>query len=134
MKLSKVVTLLTVLTMTGCTSIGQMKGESAAERYVDYAGAPIERFTAFRVSGWTVISRSQLVLWVGVNDAYLITVWDSCQNLQFANRIGVTSTGSSISKFDQVQFNRERCPINEIRPIDISKMKADRTQAREAQP
>ena len=38
----------------------------------EYAGTPIERFTAFDLDGWTPVSRNQLVVWSGPNEAYLL--------------------------------------------------------------
>jgi hypothetical protein len=97
----------------------------AAERYLPYAGAPVERFTAFDIDGWTPISRTQLVVWARFNEAYLLTVWDNCQDMQFANGIGISRSGLAVSKFDYVQVGRDRCQITEIRPVDIRQMRAD---------
>ncbi|MCS6947203.1 MAG: DUF6491 family protein [Steroidobacteraceae bacterium] len=120
---------LALLTSACASTIGQMRGESPSERYRQYAGEPIERFTAFDITGWTPVSRNELVVWTGVNDAYLVKVWDTCRDLQFAERIGVTRTANSVSKFESVRVGRDRCPINEIRPIDVKQMKADRAAA-----
>jgi hypothetical protein len=94
--------------LTGCAStIGKMRGETAAQRYTEYAGEPIDRFTAFDINGWTPVSRNKLVVWTGVNDAYLLTVWDNCRDLQFADRVAVTQTGRSVSKFETVPDQRD---------------------------
>jgi hypothetical protein len=118
----------------GCAGTGlRLRSDEAAQRYIDYAGTPIERFTAFDLDSWTPVAKNKLVVWNGVNEAYLITVWDSCENLLFANSVGVTSTGRTISKFEQVRVRRDRCPISEIRPVDVRQMKADRAAARAKQ-
>ncbi len=122
------------LMLASCASgLGRMSGAEASRQYIDYAGEPVERATSFRIDGWTPVSRNQLVLWTGVNEAYLLTVWDTCDDLQFANRIAVTSTGGSISKFEKVRVGRQQCPIKLIQPIDIKQMKADRKMEREAE-
>ena len=128
-------TIVGALALAGCTTNGalaKVKGERAEFRYADYAGEPIDEFRSFRLDGWTSVARDQLVVWNGVNEAYLIKVWDTCRDLQFANYIGVTSTTSTISKFEKVRVGDDTCPISEIRPIDVKQMKADRRAATEA--
>ena len=117
--------------LSACSS-GLTRRDEPGLKYVDYAGPPVERVFAMRgVHGWTPVSRSQLVIWTGINDAWLIRVWDGCVNLGFANVIQVTQTGHTISRFEKVRFENETCPIEEIRPIDVARMKADRKAARE---
>jgi hypothetical protein len=120
-------------TLVGCASgIDRLAGDTPLERYSSYAGEPVERFTAFNVNGWTALSRNKLVVWTGVSDAYLLTVWDTCRDLQFVERIRITQTGSSISRLDKVIVRGDRCPITEIRPVDIKQMRADREAAKPA--
>ncbi len=53
------------------------------------------------------------------------------ENLQFANRIGISSTtGTVYSRLDSVIAGHWRCPIAEIRKIDYQRMKADRRAQR----
>jgi hypothetical protein len=66
-----------------------------------------------------------------MNEAWLLRVWDNCPDLMFVNGIRVTRTGSTISRFDKVMAGRDACPIQEIRPIDTARMKADRKAARD---
>lgn len=114
-------------------STGLARRDEVGVRYVDYAGAPVEQFIAMRgIDGWTPVSRTQFVLWTGINEAWLIRVWDGCFNLSFANAIEVTQTGRTISRFEKVRVENETCPIQEIRPIDVARMKADRKAARDA--
>jgi hypothetical protein len=61
-----------------------------------------------------------------LNDAYLLSVRAPCINLQFTQRIGLTSTAGTVnSGLDSVLVDRERCQITEIRPVDYKKMRAD---------
>jgi hypothetical protein len=53
--------------------------------YSDYAGEPVKSFYMSTFDGWTVVSRDQLVIWSGLNKAYLLTVTGYCPDLQFAN-------------------------------------------------
>jgi len=71
------------------------------------------------------------LVWTGVNEAYLIRVWSTCTDLNFAHRIGVTSTGHTVSRLESIRVGRQRCPIEDIRPIDVHGYKADRALAHE---
>jgi hypothetical protein len=124
---------IATLVTTGCaTGVSRLSSETPLERYMNYAGTPVNSFTAFNVTGWTSLSDTRLVVWTGVNEAWLLTVWSGCQELSFADRIRIKSTGSSIMRGDTVLVRRDRCPIAEIRPIDVKRMKADREADREA--
>jgi Family of unknown function (DUF6491) len=128
---SLLVLITAALATTACASaISKSTGDNAKLDYREYAGEPVERFTAFDIDSWTPVSRNQLVVWTGSNDAYLLTVWDNCDNLQFAERVAVRKTGFSVSRLDSVQVKGQRCQIQEIRPVDIKRMKLDRAAQR----
>lgn len=119
-----------LLALGACASGLSRKDDGMQLRYVEYAGEPVDRITVMRgVEYWTPISRTQLVIWTRMNEAWLLTVWDSCTDLQFAQAISVTQTGNSISRFEKVRVGRDICPISEIRPIDVKQMRADRRAA-----
>jgi len=99
--------------------------------YTDYAGEPVKSFYMSHFDGWTVVSKDQLVVWTDINKAYLIHVKGYCPDLQFANAIAVTSTGSTVDKFEKVIVGKDQCFINEIRPLDTKQMKEDRKLLRE---
>lgn len=124
MKISRVPLLVGVLLAGGCASAPKLD-------YTDYAGEPVRSFYMGTFDGWTAVSRDQLVVWTGFNKAYLLTVTGYCPDLQFANTIAVTSTGSTVDKFEKVLVGRDRCLINEIRPLDTKQLKADRKLLRE---
>jgi hypothetical protein len=126
MKFEFVAILAAAVTVTGCASGMPRMHDADALQYADYAGAPIDRFTAFHIDGWESAGRDKLIIWTGVNEAYLLTVWDSCPDLGFVQRVGVKTIGNSITRMDAVRVGRDRCPIKEIRPLDIKQMKADR--------
>jgi Family of unknown function (DUF6491) len=128
-----VVPLCAAVIMAGCTGIPrQVRDRQILEEYLKYAGPPVDRITYLgRYDGWESLGRYQLVLWTGINDAYLITVSPPCEDLQFANRIGITQTANTIySRFDFVRVRGWRCQISEIRPIDYRRMRADQRQQR----
>jgi hypothetical protein len=94
--------------------------------YREYAGEPVKSFDMHSFDGWSAVSKDQLVVWAGINEAYLIKVTGYCPDLMFANAIAVTSTAGSVDKFEKVIVGHDKCFINEIRPIDTKQMKADR--------
>ena len=138
MKASKATSALTIASilaaalLTGCTStLAKMSGPKL--NYSEYAGEPVKSFYMANFDGWSAVSRDQLVVWSGINKAYLLTVTGYCPDLQFANAIAVTSTGNTVDRFEKVIVGRDRCLISEIRPIDVKQMKADRKILRDEQ-
>lgn len=124
------VLVMTALLTSACGALKRNEKEPILAKYEPYIGEPIRGFTSFRLSSWQSVSRTQLILWTGVNEAYLVTVWDTCRDLQFTETIRVTSTTSEISTFDQVLVGRDRCQIQHIQPIDVRRMRADRAATR----
>lgn len=112
---------------SGCASgLSRSSGDRVLERYEPYIGEPIRGFTAFRMQSWQPVSRTQLILWTSINDAYLLTVSNNCPELMFTDSVQVTSTASQISSLDQVRVGGDRCPIEKIQPIDIRQWRKDR--------
>jgi hypothetical protein len=123
------------LLLVACSSGLKRDGTHVDLRYTDYAGEPVEKIITMRgIDSWTPVSRNQLVIWTGINEAWLLTIWDNCPDLLFAQGVRVTQTGRSISRFDKVIVGRDSCPIREIRPVDVKQMRSDRKAAREAVP
>ncbi len=124
--------LLPAITLvSACSSIPlKQRDDEQRDMYHQYAGAPIEGFTYLgRYDSWTSIGRHELVVWTNINDAYLITVQPPCEDLQFAQRIGLTQTVHTVTqKFDFVKVGQWRCMIKSIQPINYLKMKQDRRQ------
>jgi hypothetical protein len=111
-----------------CSGIPQrVSDEEQQQQYLQYAGAPIDQFTYLsHYDSWRSLSRTQLVVWTTTNEAYLLTVREPCINLQFTQRIGLTSTAGTVSsRLDSVLVDHERCQITQIRPVDYKKMRAD---------
>jgi hypothetical protein len=124
MKTSLVATLIATALAAGCASSPKLD-------YREYAGQPVRSFYMTSYDGWSPVSKDQLVVWTGINEAYLLKVTGYCPNLQYANAIAVTSTGNTVDKFEKVIVGRDKCLINEIRPIDTRQMKEDRKALRE---
>ena len=132
MKIATLTTIVAATLLAGCAStLAKLKGPQLD--YTDYAGQPVKSFYLDNTDGWHAVSKDQLVVWSGVNKAYLLSVTGYCPDLEFANTIAITSTGHTVDKFEKVIVGRDRCFINEIRPIDVKQMKADRKLIREQQ-
>lgn len=119
-----------LLAITGATLLAGCATSPKLD-YTDYAGEPVKSFYMHNFDGWTVVSKDQLVVWTGLNKAYLLSITGYCPDLQFANAIAVTSTASTVDKFEKVIVGKDRCLINEIRPLDTKQMKSDRKLLRE---
>ena len=130
MKISLVATLLAAASLAGCAStLAKLNGPKLD--YTEYAGEPVKSFYLGNYDGWSAVSKDQLVVWSGINKAYLLTVTGYCPDLEFANTIALTSTANTVDKFEKVIVGRDRCFIKEIRPVDTKQMKEDRKLLRE---
>ena len=119
------------LAVAACTALLAGCATGPKLDYTDYAGEPVKSFYMNNFDGWSSVSKDSLVVWTGLNKAYLITINGYCPDLQFANAIAVTSTGNTVDRFEKVIVGRDRCFIKEIRPLDTKQMKEDRKLLRE---
>ena len=124
--------LLTALgiTVLGACQSGIPRHESQSEvreRYVAYAGAPLDRMTWLgHFYSWESLGDNHLVVYTTPSDAYLLTVTPPCNDLNFVQSIGLTSTAGTVyPRLDSVKVKGWRCPIAEIRRIDYARMRAD---------
>jgi len=123
--------LAAALITAACSGIPRRdRDQEALDRYLRYSGPPVDSITYLgHYDGWQTVAPHQFVLWTTINDAYLITVNAPCENLQFAQRIGLTQTANTLySRFDAVLVKDWRCQISEIRPIDYLRLKQDLRQ------
>jgi len=117
--------------LAACSSIPLRERETARrDLFHKYAGPPIDGFTYLgRYDGWASIGRYELVVWTTINDAYLITVSPPCEDLQFANRIGLTQTAHQVTqRFDFVKVGHWKCMIKTIQPVNYLAMKKEMRQ------
>jgi hypothetical protein len=132
--LGAAVTLVSALSVGACSGIPRHeRDQQALERYTQYAGEPINSFSLLGgVQSWNSVGSNKLLVRTSASHAYLLTVQPPCNDLSFASRIGLTSTGTTVSKgFDSVKVRRERCTITEIRPVDYRQMQQDARQKSE---
>ena len=130
-KSSLLVIVSAVALLSGCAATLKKLSEPKLS-YLEYAGEPVKSFYMRSTdNGWSPVSKDQLVVWAGINEAYLIKVAGYCPDLMFVNAVGVTSTAGTVDKFEKVLVGRDKCFIEEIRPIDTKQMKADRKLMKE---
>jgi hypothetical protein len=127
---AKIVTLSCAVSLLVACAGGIPRHDSqlqTRERYAAYAGEPIDRFTWLgRYYSWESLGNNQLVLHTTPNDAYLLTVSPPCNDLNFVQAIGLTSTGNTVSaRLDSVRVKGWNCPIAQIRQVDSARMRAD---------
>lgn len=127
---SKLWILLLALGLTACAGVPREEGGgSALDRYMEYAGDPVDRFSyPQRLRGWHPIDREHLYIRTGPTTTYMLTVTGGCIGLMTTHRIGITTNaGRAVvtSGLDDVQLEQDRCRIVEIRPLDIDRMRAD---------
>ncbi len=126
---------LLVLALAACASVTPR--ERLADRLAEYeavAGAPVDSFHFLSMHSWELLGPQEVAVWTRINDAWLIRVDRPCNGLEFTAAIGVSSTASRVTRrFDYVEFENQRCRIDEIRPVDGKALKALRRERR-AQP
>ena len=111
------------LVLSACSATMPHATQPSLERYLRYAGAPIQRFN-YRdaYTGWQVVDDYALVMFVGA-DAYLLRVVPPCPQLRLAQFMSVSNaTAGVVSRFDRVQLDQHNCLIDEIRQFDYRRM------------
>ncbi|MBX3690231.1 DUF6491 family protein [Dokdonella sp.] len=129
MKMQSIAGLVLLATFAGSAFADTREvAQKHLEEYTPYLQAPVDQFRYWSFDQWQPLGPRHVAVWTGLNTAYLLTVEDGCPNLEWANDIGVSSQGAHVvsKKFDYVTFDRQRCQITQIQPIDIARMKADR--------
>jgi hypothetical protein len=122
-------TVFAVAALAACQS-GIPRHQTQAElreRYVTYAGPPLERMTWLgHFDSWESLGDNHLVVYTTPSDAYLLTVTPPCTDLPFVQTIGLTSTAGTVyPRLDSVKVKGWRCPIAEIRRVDYARLRAD---------
>ena len=99
------------------------------ELFSRHAGPPIDEIRQFRFNRWQQLGDSAVGVWSNPGELYLVEVDAPCNGLDWARGIGVTSTHRVVSvKFDYVTFDKQRCHIVRIRPVDEKAMKAEQRE------
>jgi len=115
--------------------------ERALARYQAYAGQPIQSFTWLgRFDSWEPLGKDHLLVYTRPGEAYLLKVRGPCDLNFVTGPVGITSTNSTVyAGLDSIAVNTGvggnwQCPIDEIRPLDVHRMKADLQSEQKTQP
>ena len=122
------------LVLAGCAAAARHDGDQQTlARYRQYAGDPIDHIgNVHGYGGLSALGANEVLFWSGSNQPYLITVNSPCEDLRFANSIGVTfnqAPDAIYTRFDSLTVSGWRCTIAEIRPIDYARLRFDRRVA-----
>lgn len=123
--------------LAACSSVplAQREAERAAA-YHAAAGAPVNSFRFFTpLWSWEPLGSDEVVIYTRPQQAWLLSV-PGCNELPFANLIGLTSNLDQVSVyFDKVLTGRgfPPCTIAQIRPIDVTRLKAVQQAQRQIQ-
>ena len=108
-------------TTSASTAIAQTREaqKEQLEKYLDGAGAPVDKFTFYKLQKWELVGDNRVVVWTRVNHAYLLTLENPCVELPWTSSIALTSSAHQVHvRFDYVLVeNGRRCEITEIRPL-----------------
>ena len=128
LKLSLSLTLATMAAGFAAPSLADSR-ETQKENYElfsRHAGPPIDEIRQFRFNRWQQLGDSAVGIWSNPGELYLVEVDGPCNGLDWARSVGVTSTHRVVSvRFDYVTFEKQRCHITKIRPVDEKAMKAE---------
>ena len=119
--------------------LGRTAAAKAAQ--VDYnalAGASVNTAFFSSLTGWHAVDSNsaygptQLVIQTSIKNAYLLTLYSECRDLDFSVQIALTSSGHQLSAgFDKILIpNRPSCRIKTIQPINVKAMRAAEKAAR----
>jgi hypothetical protein len=95
--------------------------------YFAYAtGESLPEIRYTELHNWQRDSDSSIILWTRPNRAYLVTLENECWDLRNAKTIkvaGVDAFERRLRTTDELQFDNRKCPVEEIRAIDLDAMK-----------
>ncbi|CAM5394925.1 DUF6491 family protein [Rhodanobacter lindaniclasticus] len=103
-----------------------MRQQQREAAYASAAGAPVRNFHFFTLWSWEPLGDSQVVVYTRPTEAWLLDLDGTCQNLQFTQAIGLTSSSGEVySRFDKVLTGRSYfpCTITQIRPVDLKQLR-----------
>jgi hypothetical protein len=120
-------TLLLSLALSGCAADGGPRAREAARLalFEAHAGEPVENFRFWRMDRWEGLGRDAVAIWTRPDEAWLLRVQEPCTGLEYATVIGLSSNLNRVHRaFDAVLFEKQRCRIEQIRPVDARALKA----------
>ncbi|MEO6925291.1 MAG: DUF6491 family protein [Rhodanobacter sp.] len=139
-KSALLITVALAAALTACSSVPYAQRQQQRQAaYAAAAGAPVKSFHFFSLWSWEPLSDSELVVYTEPQRAWLLGLDGHCQNLEFTQAIGLTSsTGEVSTRFDKVLTGRNYipCTIMQIRPVDVKRLRIEQEAQRKvnAQP
>lgn len=130
------IALVSASLLAACSSVPYaQRQQQRMAAYEAAAGAPVRSFRFFPpMWSWEPLSDTRLVVYTRPTRAWLLDLDGACQNLEFANAIGLSSNLDQVSVgFDRVYTGRRYipCTIMKIRPVDVSRLKIEQAKQRE---
>ena len=115
-----IVATLALYASTGLALPPESRDKSAAAKGLDgILQAPVSSIPAAdRIEGWARVDDTHVVLEVGPQARYLLTLRQECIGLGFARNVSVTMSNNTIhAGFDAITADGEQCEIRTINPL-----------------
>ncbi len=122
----------TLLALAACASGPGEKSVQRKQSFETAAGQPVRSFHVYTpLYSWEALNDTQLVVYPKPREAFLLDLAGPCSDLTYATGMTLTSNMSTVYvNFDKVipigggvSMNMP-CVIKQIRPVDVSKLKA----------
>jgi hypothetical protein len=112
--------------LAACAGAGE-RSERPGEVYLKHAGEPVDRVRYGSVRGWQPVGDDAVLLDFGSRGHYLFELSLNCRmDARSASTIALeTQMRSTVSRFDTIVVGRERCTIQDIRPVDYEAARAE---------
>jgi Family of unknown function (DUF6491) len=131
-----------ILTLVWVSAAAAAPSQAPQLDWSKLAGKPVSSIFFTRISGYEDADPARaggapnVILRTG-NKAYLLTFYSPCWDLDFAFKIGVTSSGNRIhAGFDRILIEHPRsnpgCRIKTIQAVDSKALRAAKREIREA--
>lgn len=121
------ITLALAGALAGCSSVPYAQRQQQREAaYVAAAGTPVTSFHFFTLWSWEPLGDRAVAVYTRPTQAWLLDLDGACQNLQFTQAIGLTSSAGQVStRFDKVLTGQRYmpCTIMQIRPVDLKQLR-----------
>lgn len=118
--------------LSGCASVekaaaerDQLESEPLPQAITDLGyevEAPVQQVVDWNLYNWQAVDQHAVIIWVDAFHPYLFTLQQDCPALEFAQTIGLSSTGSIVTDLDAVLVPNppgggESCWIDKIYPL-----------------
>ena len=132
--MNRLLVLVASLALVTAASAKEKAGAVEHSSYFPYAtGEPLPEIRYSELHNWEPDSDRSIILWTRPGRAYLVTFENDCWDLRHAKTIKVANLAAFEKRLrttDELQFDAIKCPVGEIRAIDLDAMKRDRAAKR----